>query len=106
MAKGDALAIHEIHGACLIRSLRERYTDAQITAWLKGRPPDGYLHAAEDGETFLVACADGAVIGYASWQDGELLSLFVHPDFHHAGVGSRLFEACSDGAARNDAPIT
>ena len=106
MAKVDAPAIHELHRACLTRSLRERYTDAQIAAWLKGRPPDGYLRAAEDGETFLVACADGAVIRYASWQNGELLSLFVHPDFHHAGVGSRLFETCSDEAARNDAPIT
>ena len=64
------------------------------------------LGAAEAGERFFVADEGGAVVGYASWQEDELLSLFVHPDFQGTGIGSALLSACFDDAARINATIS
>jgi len=73
---------------------------------MAGRTPQGYLRAAEAGERFFVADEGGAVVGYASWQEDELLSLFVHPDFQGTGIGSALLSACFDDAARINATIS
>jgi putative acetyltransferase len=81
MRPEDVSEIHAIHTECLSsRTLREWYTDEQLAAWLSGRTPEGYLRACASGEHFLVAEQEGAVVGFASWQDDELLALFVHPD--------------------------
>ena len=106
MVPADAEAIHAIHGMCLQRTLLGRYTREQIEAWMAGRTPQGYLRAAEAGERFFVADEGGAVVGYASWQEDELLSLFVHPDCQRTGIGSALLSACFDDAARINATIS
>lgn len=106
MIDSDAEEIHEIHSECLTRTLASYYTPEQIAAWMKGRKPTGYISAANGGERFLVAEADGCIVGFASWQDGELLSLFVHPDSQGLGVGSYLLEVCLKDAAAQGAPIT
>ena len=82
----DVSAIHTIHTECLTRSLRERYSDEQLAAWLSRRTPEGYLRACASGEHFFVAERQGVVVGFASWRDNELLALFVHPD-EQLGVG-------------------
>ena len=106
MVDGYANEIHEIHGACLTRTLASHYTQEQIAAWMKGRTPAGYINAAHGGERFFVAEADGRVVGFASWQDGELLSFFVQPDSQGLGVGSRLLDVCLKDAAAQGAFIT
>jgi putative acetyltransferase len=106
MTRGDAEAIHAIHGACLSRTLLGRYTHEQITAWMDGRTPEGYIRASEAGERFFVAEMNASVVGYASWEDDELLSLFVHPDCQSQGVGSGLIEACLADAERMGSAIT
>jgi N-acetylglutamate synthase-like GNAT family acetyltransferase len=75
-----------------------------VEAWLHGRTPEKYVHAADEGgETFWIAAtADGPVIGFASWRRDELVSLFVDPVHHGRGVGHALFEACEKDAAEND----
>ncbi|MGA2042878.1 MAG: GNAT family N-acetyltransferase [Roseiarcus sp.] len=106
IAPTDAESIHAIHGLCLQRSLSGRYTREQIEAWMAGRTPQGTLRAAEGGERFFVTEEAGAIAGYASWKEEELLSLFVHPDFQGRGIGSMLLAACFDDAARSDASIS
>jgi putative acetyltransferase len=106
MEPADAEAIHAIHGMCLQGTLSGRYSREQIDAWMAGRTPQGYLRAAEAGETFFVAEEGGALVGYASWQEDELLSLFVHPDFQGCGIGSALMSACFDDAERRGATIS
>jgi GNAT superfamily N-acetyltransferase len=106
MTRGDAEAIHAIHGACLSWTLLGRYTHEQITAWMDGRTPEGYIRASEAGERFFVAEMNASVVGYASWEDDELLSLFVHPDCQSQGVGSGLIEACLADAERMGSAIT
>lgn len=98
MTEPDALAIHDIHTACLRHTLTSHYSSEQLEAWLAGRTPAGYLRGAENGEAYLVAELDGAVVGYANWQDHELLSLFVLPEFQGMGIGTLLFKACEANA--------
>ena len=106
MEPADTETIHAIHGMCLQCTLLGRYSREQIDAWMAGRTPQGYLRAAEAGEAFFVAEEGGAVVGYASWQEDELLSLFVHPDFQGRGIGSALMSACFDDAERRNATIS
>ena len=98
-------AIHDIHTECLTRTLSANYAPDQSAAWLKGRTPDGYLRAASAGEKFFVAEASGRAVGFASWEDDELLALFVHPDAQGRGLGVRLFEACLADALENGVAI-
>lgn len=98
MVDTDAPAIHEIHTACLRQTLSSHYSSEQVEAWLAGRTPAGYLRGAENGEIYRVAELGEAVVGYANWQDQELLSLFVLPDFQNRGVGTLLLVACDANA--------
>lgn len=106
MAEADAEALHAIHGACLERSLLGRgYTRQHVEAWMAGRTTGGYVAAVRGGERFLVAESRGSVVGFASWRDGELLSLFVHPDHGGRGIGSALATACFAEAVRGGEAI-
>lgn len=98
MVSTDAVAIHAIHTACLRKTLSSHYTSEQVEAWLAGRTPAGYLRGAENGEIYLVAERGQAIVGYANWQDQELLSLFVLPEFQNQGVGTLLLKACDANA--------
>lgn len=98
MINTDAVAIHAIHTACLRKTLSSHYSCEQLEAWLEGRTPEGYLRGAENGEIYVVAERGEAVVGYANWQDQELLSLFVLPEFQNQGVGSLLLKACDANA--------
>ncbi len=99
MQSGDEVFIHDIHTACLCGPLLEHYSIETIAAWLAGRTPQGYVAAAMGGERFFVAEEGQEVTGFASWQDNELLSLFVSPDRHRKGIGTSLLAACVTDAA-------
>jgi GNAT superfamily N-acetyltransferase len=106
MIEGHADAIHAIHSACLVRTVAAHYSPEQMVAWMKGRAPEGYIIAANSGERFFVAEADGLVLGFSSWQDDELLALFRHPDVQNRGVGTRLIERCLRDPANQGAVIS
>jgi putative acetyltransferase len=99
MRPEDVSEMHTIHTECLTRTLREPYSDEQIAAWLSGRTPEGYLRADDSGEHFLVAEEEDVVIGFASWQDDELLALFIHPDEQAKGVRTALLIAAASDTA-------
>lgn len=94
MVAEDAQAIHAIHSACLTRTLSAHYTPEQLAAWMAGRTPEGYLRAADAGERLFVAETEGRVVAFSSWQEGELLALYVHPDSQRQGIGAALLATC------------
>ena len=94
LCEPDCETIHAIHTRCLTFTLASRYTAAQLHAWMLGRTASGYWNAARSGEGFLVAEVAGQVVGYASWSDDELLSLFIDPDHQKQGLGSSLLNGC------------
>jgi GNAT superfamily N-acetyltransferase len=107
MTVGDAPALHAVHTCCLTLTLSDFYSGPQIDAWLEGRTPDGYVQASKAGERFFVAETEGLVVGFGSWQNSELLSLYVHPGAQNHGLGARLLDAClTDAAGRKIAALS
>lgn len=103
MSPGDAASMHRIHTQAVTAVCAEFVEPAAVAAWLHGRTAEKYVEAADTGgETFwITALEDGSVVGFASWRQDDLISLFVDPAHHGRGVGHALFEACEKDAAEN-----
>ena len=103
MSPGDAADLHRIHTQAVTAVCADYVEPAAVAAWLHGRTAEKYVEAADTGgETFWIAALeDGSVIGFASWRQDELISLFVDPAHHGRGVGRALFDACEKDAAEN-----
>lgn len=99
MRESDTPDVHRIHTACLTTSLVDYYSREVLEAWRFGRTPEGYWRCANSGETFRVAETDGVIVGFSSWCDEELRSLFIAPECQRHGIGSLLFHACEREAA-------
>lgn len=83
--------------------------DSDIEQFLDSAYSERSLTAAVSrlGEGFVVAEADGVVIGYAMAgpnREGEpeLYAIYVLPDHHGSGAGYRLWNAVMDALARQD----
>ena len=94
MGEADTAQVHQIHTDCLMISLENHYSTAELEAWMYGRSPEGYWRFANSGETFRVAEQAGEIVGFANWQGDEIRSLFVSPAYQQAGIGSALFTSC------------
>ncbi len=88
----DAAAIHAVHRRSILAVGREYYTRAEVESWAHGLVPERYAKAmAERSETFLVVVdRAGAVVGFCSYRDDEILGFYVDPDFAGRGAGSAL----------------
>ena len=105
MLSDDVGAVHVINMNCLFRTLKETYTAQQIEAWAQGRTAEGYLEAARN-ETFVVAETSSIVVGFASWEANELISLFVQPEYQRHGIGTALLAYCAAQAANDGFELT
>jgi hypothetical protein len=56
------------------------YTPEQIAGWIGRRQPAGYPPAIERGE-MLVATVAGQLVGFSHVVPGEIVALFVDPDW-------------------------
>jgi putative acetyltransferase len=91
---------HDCHGilASHVAAIRELcagdYSDTQLLAWSSRLKPEGYLPAIESN-LFLVAEHDTQVIGFAEFAPsrGEVVAVYVHPQYSRQGVGTMLFQA-------------
>jgi putative acetyltransferase len=90
-AAGDAARIHQLH----IRSIRvlctDHYSGKQINGWIKHRTPEGYLPAIEAGEMFLAMCGT-EIAGFGHAVPGEVLAIFIAPEFVRQGAGTLLLK--------------
>ena len=100
MRESDTERMQELHTACLRELCAKDYSDQQIEGWLAGRTPAGYVKMVEThGERMFVATLDDVVVGFASWRDIELCSLYVDPNHNGKGIGRALHQACDDDAS-------
>ena len=100
MRESDTERMQELHRACLRELCAKDYSDQQIEGWLAGRTPAGYVKMVEThGERMFVATLDDVVVGFASWRDIELCSLYVDPNHNGKGIGWALHQACDDDAS-------
>jgi putative acetyltransferase len=102
----DVDKIHRIHTEAVNITCASHYDAERREAWLRGRTPEGYLRAQQNGENFLVAILEGAVVGFASWRAEELLALFVLPSRQRRGVAHSLFDECGRRANESNFAIT
>jgi GNAT superfamily N-acetyltransferase len=85
----DAFAIHRLHTRSVQILCRSHYTPEEIAAWIGQRQPAGYLPAIERGEMFMATLA-GQLVGFSHAVPGEIMALFVDPDWAGRGVGRQL----------------
>jgi GNAT superfamily N-acetyltransferase len=86
---GDAARIHQLHLRSVRALCKDHYSITQIDNWLKHRTPEGYLPGIEAGEMFLALCGQ-EIAGFGHAELGEILAVFVAPEFIRQGVGTLL----------------
>lgn len=85
----DSEEMHRIHTSAVLTTCKPFYTNVQIDSWLSGRSPEGYHEAINKGDMY-VAQEDGAVVGFGHAVPGEVVAVFVDPEFHKKGIGQLL----------------
>jgi len=90
----DCAGIFASHVAALRELSAGDYSDTQLLAWSSRLTPEGYLPAIESN-LFLVAEHHSQVIGFAEFAvaSGEVIAIYVHPQYSRQGVGTMLFHA-------------
>jgi ribosomal protein S18 acetylase RimI-like enzyme len=107
----DAEQIHELHTNSVKALCKDHYSSEQIAGWLKNRTPQGYLPGIERGEMF-VSVERERVVGFGHAVPGEVVAVYVAPEWSKQGVGrmllaegiSRARRGCR-GAIRLDATV-
>jgi ribosomal protein S18 acetylase RimI-like enzyme len=94
----DAGRIHEIHGASVQALCSDSYGPGVIQGWLHGRTPAGYLRGISNGATF-VAELGARTVGFCEAVPGEILALFVDPQWTGRGIGAALLSHAMGRAA-------
>ena len=85
----DANRIHELHTSSVKALCQTHYSSEQITEWLKNRTPQGYLPGIKREEIFVAV--DGAhTVGFGHAIPGEVVAVFVAPEWATHGVGRAI----------------
>jgi GNAT superfamily N-acetyltransferase len=107
----DALAVARVH----VRTWQAAYRGLIAQAYLDSLKPEvwaakyGFQRTGPELPTTLVAVHDETVCGMVMFgpyrgeelpNTGELLALYVDPDYWHAGLGRLLIVAARDGLRR------
>lgn len=101
----DAPAIHHLHTRSVQTLCRSHYTPAQTAGWIGRRQPAGYLPAIEREEMFVAEIA-GKLVGFGHAVVGEIVAIFVDPDWTGRGVGRQLLtHALALAQGGNDHPV-
>lgn len=85
----DAVAVSALIATTMRQSNVRDYPADRLEALVAYFTPDKLRVLAEERDC-LVAVIDGAIIGTAAREDGELATFFVHPAWQSRGVGTRL----------------
>jgi len=99
--KNDVDAIRFLYRDTIIAVNSKDYSEAQIKIW-SGTfvNVDSLLKKISD-QYFLVAEANGQIIGFSSLQhDGLLYFMYVHKDFQGIGVAGKLLEGIIEKAKK------
>lgn len=101
----DAPTIYTIHHASLITLCVSHYSLDTLQCWFSGKTVEGYYLAIDDGEMFVCEL-NKVVIGFGHAVPGEVVAIFVHPDFAGQGVGNCLLSYAIQCASKDyDGPI-
>ena len=96
----DIHFMQDVHTRAVLTLCSTHYTREQIDAWLYGRTPEGYLDGIERGEMY-VAEIDAAPAGFGHAVSGEVVAVFVDPDFVGRGAGRAILSHGLEMARRD-----
>lgn len=87
----------ELDADTIEETVDEWYGDETLEIAVEGWYDEEQVVDIETVETpFLVAVVEGTVVGFVQGivqgGDGDVLRLYVHPEFQKKGIGTRLFE--------------
>lgn len=84
----DAQSIHDLHTLSVRKLCAKSYSSEIIDGWLKGRTPEGY-RGIHDNAMYLLE-DNCRIVGFSHVVPGEIVAIFIHPDFTRKGYGSQL----------------
>lgn len=87
----DCEALCEIHISSIRELGRSHYSEAEVDAWAKGRTPARYGWLIS--EKHVVVAEHGSTpVGFGTLDvpTGEILQLYVRPDYARQGIGSLI----------------
>ncbi len=95
----DCTAICEIHVSSIWELGKSHYTEDQIASWSGGGTPDRYEKYI-NGKHLIVAENNSIPIGFGTFDlaTGELIQLYISPDYTGKGVGIRILNEFFDKA--------
>ena len=91
LRKEDATEVSNIIRRCLREVNSKDYPKKAITSLCNFFTPDLIIKNLGD-RTIYVAVEDDKVIGTASLKGDKVFTVFVNPDYHGRGVGSKLMD--------------
>lgn len=101
----DAPTIYTIHQASLITLCVTHYPLDTLQRWFSSKTIEGYYPAIDQHEMYVCE-SDKAVIGFGQAVPGEVVAIFVHPDFAGRGVGKCLLRHAIQCASKDyEGPI-
>jgi ribosomal protein S18 acetylase RimI-like enzyme len=93
---GDGPALLAVHTGAILATGDQFYTEAERQSWAHGLVAEGYARARNGGETFILATANDAVIGFCSWDAKQIVGLYVDPAQQGRGIGALLLRHGED----------
>ena len=103
----DGPALLAVHTGAILATGDQFYTAAERQSWAHGLVAEGYARARNGGETFILAISGNeAVIGFCSWDNHQILGLYVDPGHQGHGIGSALLRHGEDALRRNGVTLS
>jgi len=98
--KGDAVAASQIISRCFLTMDVGGNSPEGVQLQLEHNTPQELIARAETG-AFFVAADGGEVIGIGGYGEGMVRTVFVEPDHHRHGIGTRIMKRVLSEARKN-----
>ena len=99
----DREALCEIHVSAIRELGRSHYSEEEIDIWSRGRTPERYeKHITE--RDVIIAETRSIPVGFGTLdlKTGEIVQLYVRPEYARKGVGTRILMEMLDMAREAD----
>ena len=89
----DCKALCEIHVSAIRELGKSHYSEEEIDIWSRGRTPDRYEKQISERDV-IIAENRSIPVGFGTLDlaRGELVQLYVHPNYARKGAGTLLLE--------------
>ena len=102
--RDDAIKVSNIIRRCLREVVSKDYPKKEIESLCEFFTPSLLIKNLKDRIIF-VAVENDKVVGTASLKGDTVFTVFVNPDFHGKGIGSKLMDKVEDLAKKNGCKI-